>query len=187
MDLAHAYLQLPLDDGSKDCTTINTHNRLPFGVSSAPAIFQRTVENLLQGLPHVSAYLDDILVTGSTEEEHLSNLEEVLARLEQAGLRLKHSKCLFLAVSVEYLGHRITAHGLQPTNEKIRAIRDAPAPKDISQLKSFLGLVNYYGKFLPHLSDILAPIYKLLQKWTTWTWGEEQQKAFDDAKDTGSL
>ena len=190
LDSAHVYLQFPLNDGSKDCTTINTHkglyryNRLPFGVLSAPAIFQRTVKNLLQGLSHVSAYLDDILVTGRTKEEHLSNLEEVLTRLEQAGLglRLKRSKCLFLAESVEYLGHRITAHGLQPTDEKIRAIRDAPAPKDISQLKSFLGLVNYYGKFLPHLSDILAPIYKLLQKRTTWTWGEDQQKAFDNAK-----
>ena len=92
LDLAHAYQQLPLEDGSKPYTTINTHrglyryNRLPFG---APAIFQRTMENLLQGLPYVFVYIDDILVTGASEEEHLHNLNEVLTRLETAGMCLK--------------------------------------------------------------------------------------------------
>jgi len=130
----------------------------------------------------VCVYLDDILVTGKSEEEHHQNLGEVLTQLEQAGLRLKRSKCSFMLSSVEYLGHKISAQGLQPTDEKIRAIKEAPAPKDVSQLKSFLGLVNYYGKFLPHLSQTLAPFYRLLQKEMPWNWGEEQEKAFQDAK-----
>ena len=92
LDLAHAYLQVPLDAESKKFTTINTHrglyqyNRLPFGISSAPAIFQRTIENILQNLPHTCVYLDDILITAKTESEHIKNLEEVLIRLEKAGL-----------------------------------------------------------------------------------------------------
>ena len=92
LDLAHAYLQVPLDAESKKFTTINTHrglyqyNRLPFGISSAPAIFQRTIENILQNLPYTYVYLDDILVTGKTETKHIRNLEEVLNCLEKAGL-----------------------------------------------------------------------------------------------------
>ena len=92
LDLAHAYLQVPLDAESKKFTThrgLYQYNRLPFGISSAPAIFQRTIENILQNLPHTCVYLDDILVTGKTETEHTRNLEEVLTCLEKAGLRLK--------------------------------------------------------------------------------------------------
>lgn len=98
LDLAHAYQQIPLDEEAKEYTTINTHkglyryNHLPFGVASAPSIFQRTMENILQGLPHVCIYIDDILVTGSTTDEHLHNLEEVLTRLENANARLKIKK-----------------------------------------------------------------------------------------------
>ena len=132
--------------------TINTHkglyqvNRLPFGVASAPSMFQRIMESILQGLPNVSVYIDDILVTGKTPLEHLSNLDTVLTRLEQAGLRLKRKKCVFLLPVVEYLGYKISAQGIQPTEEKVNAIREAPTPQDVSQLKSFIGLVNYYGK-----------------------------------------
>ena len=93
------------------------------------------------------AYLDDILVTGTSESEHLQILEQVLTRLEEVGIRLKESKCQFLLPSVEYLGYHISGNGIQPTEEKLRAIRDAPTPRDLSQLKSFLGLLNYYGKF----------------------------------------
>ena len=188
LDLAHAYLQLCLDDKSKALVTINTHrglfeyNRLPFGVCTAPGIFQRTIDSLLQGIPNVCAYLDDIIVTGRNEEEHLRNLSAVLSKLQEAGLRLKKSKCYFMAESVEYLGHVIDAKGLHPTEAKVLAVQNAPVPQDITQLKSFLGLINYYRKFLPDLSSLLAPLNSLLQKGTKWTWSDSQQTAFDEAK-----
>ena len=94
----------------------------------------------MQGLPHVVVYIDDILVTGATQEEHLRTLEEVLRRLEKAGARLKREKCQFMLPMVEYLGHRISADGLQPTDSKIKALKDAPIPSNVSQLKAFLGL-----------------------------------------------
>ena len=138
---------------------------------------------LLFRLPPIRRdHIDDILITGANDEEHIHNLEAVLSCLEKAGLRLKLKKCQFMLPAVEYLGHQITAQGLQPTDEKVQAIKKAPAPTSVSQLKSFLGLINYYGKFLPNLSSILAPIYRLLQKHTTWTWGPQQEKAFQDAK-----
>ena len=144
LDLAQAYLQIPLEEDSKKYTTINTHmglyqyNRLPFGVSSAPAIFQRTMENILKGIPRVCVYLDDILVTGNTEEDHLNNLDEVLTRLGNSGFRLKRHKCIFLLPTVDYLGHTVTVDGLKPSEEKVRAIRRAPRPIDVTQLRSFL-------------------------------------------------
>ena len=106
LDLSHAYLQIALDETSQRYVTINTHKglfrytRLPFGIALAPSIFQRVMETLLQGIPRVSMYLDNILVTGASEQEHLANLAQVLQRLEAAGMRLKRSKCAFLLPSV---------------------------------------------------------------------------------------
>ena len=188
LDLAHAYLQLPLDEASKPLLTINTskglfqYRRLPFGVSSAPAIFQRTIESILRGLPHTSVYLDDILVTGRDEEEHLRNLDAALTRLKEAGVRLKREKCAFLVSEIQYLGHRLSARGVRPTTDKVRAIVDAPTPQNVHQLSSFLGLINYYGKFLPNLSSLLAPLYLLLQKKAKWKWMKAQEKAFQESK-----
>ena len=188
LDLANAYQQIPLEQQSKQLVTINTHkclycyNRLPFGISAAPSIFQRTMENILQGIPNTCIYLDDVLVTGDTQESHLANLEAVLSKLQTAGLRLKCSKCTFMMSSVEYLGHQISAKGIQPTEDKVRAIKDAPVPTDVTQLRSFVGLVNYYGKFLPNLSSVLAPLYTLLQKGSQWKWGAQQEKAVSAVK-----
>ncbi len=176
LDMSSAYLQLPLAEESKQYVTINTHkglfqfNRLPFGVASAPAIFQRTMETLLPGLTGVSVYLDDILITGSTLDEHLQNLTRVLEKLDTSGLRVNRKKCAFLLASIDYLGHVLDQDGLHPTEEKIRAIRDAPEPENLSQLRSFIGLLNYYGKFLPNLSSTLSPLYLLLKKSQKWHW-----------------
>ena len=112
-DLSHAYQQLELNKKSKQYTTINTtkglfqYQQLPFGISSASSIFQRTMESLMQGLLGVDIYIDDILVTAKTPEEHLRNIDQVMHRLEQAGATLKESKCTFAAPSVKYLGHII--------------------------------------------------------------------------------
>ena len=149
LDMSQAYLQLPLDDKSKELVTINTHkglfkyNRLPFGVLSAPAVFQRCMESLFQGCKGVAIYLDDILVTGSTVEEHLANLDKVLGIMATAGLKLNKTKCEFLLPKVEYLGHLIDGNGLHPTKEKVNAIQEAPQPHNVTELRSFLGIKTH--------------------------------------------
>ena len=189
LDLAHAYQQIRLDDNSKKYTTINTtkglfqYECLPFGISSAPSIFQRIMDSLLQDIPLTCAYIDDILVSGVDEEDHLHNLNLVFNRLESAGLTLKQSKCAFASPSVEYLGHIIDKEGLHPSPTKVEAIKNAPEPSNVSELKSFLGLLNYYGKFLPNLSVVLSSLYSLLQKKSKWNWTDEHRQAFSRAKD----
>ena len=167
LDLADAHIQLALEVDSKKYVTISTHKdlyhfyRLPFGVASAPAIFQRTIESLLQGVSNISVYIDDIL---ASEMEHLQTLEQVITRLEQAGMQLKKSKCTFLMNSMEYLDHCISVDGIRPSPERKQAVIEAPAPQNLEQLRSFLGLVNYYGKFLPNLANTLSPLYRLFAK-----------------------
>ena len=173
-DMSQAYLQVQLDEHSRELVAINTHKdlfqytRLPFGVSAAPAIFQRCMENLLQGCQGVSVYLDDILVTGSIVEDHLTNLDKVLSTMTKAGLTLNQTKCKFLLPSVEYLGHVIYQHGVHHSQEMVKAIKEAPEPHNISELRSFLGIINYYARFLPNLSTKLTPLYNLLQKEFKW-------------------
>ena len=164
LDLSMAYQQMVLDVESRQFLTINTHRglfrytRLPFGVSSAPAIFQQTMDAILQDLPHVICFIDDILVTGESQAEHLKNLEEVFKRLQQYGVRIKSSKCEFLKDSVEYLGHRVDAKGIHTSENKLRAIKGAPTPRNVQELRSFLGLLNYYAKFVPDLATVLHPL-----------------------------
>lgn len=149
--LSRAYQQLALGEASRELVTINTHRglfrytRLPFGVALAPTIFQRTMDQILQELSRVMCYIDDIIITGSTDQEHLSHLAPVLERLRDKGIRLKKGKCHFMEPSVEYLGHSIDAQGLHTTAMKCKAIMEAPAPTNVTQLRSFLGKVNYYG------------------------------------------
>ena len=137
----------------------------------------------MQGLDMVAVYLDDIIITGTTKEEHLKMLNLILERLQSAGLHLNRTKCFFLQPSLDYLGHRLDEHGIHPTQEKVRAIRDAPEPKNITELRSFLGLINYYGKFLSNLSMTLSPLYILLNKKQKWEWSTAQAQAFKLAKE----
>ncbi len=97
----------------------------------------------MQGIPGVVVYLDDILVTGVNQDSHLKTLDDVLSRLKEAGLRLKRGKCVFLADEVEYLGHRVDAQGLHSTGTKVKAIDGAPEPRNVTELKAYLGLLNY--------------------------------------------
>ncbi|KAK9515825.1 hypothetical protein VZT92_026433 [Zoarces viviparus] len=185
IDLATAYQQVLLDDDSKKYTTINTHrglfvyNRLPFGISSAPSIFQRIMENLMKGLP-VVVFLDDLLIMGRTEKEHLHNLQKVLQRLQE---RVKRSKCEFGKTRVEYLGHVLDEQGIHPSKDKVRAIQEAPAPTNVKELQAFLGLFNYYGRFVPQQSTVLAPLYRLLRGQVIWKWTEVEQVAFVKCKE----
>ncbi len=114
-------------------------------------------------------------------DEHPHNLEQVLTRLKLAGLQAKKKKCSFLQASVEYLGHRIDAEGLHPTNEKVRVVKDAPNPLNKTELRSFLCLINYYAKFLLDLSNILSPLYQLTKKNVAWRWEKDMRVAFQRA------
>ena len=184
IDLAQAYNQLVIHEDSRDILTINTSrgllrfSRLPFGINSSVGIFQREIEKVLQGIPNVIVFLDDVLVNGRTVEEHLVTLEKVLSRLEDAGLKARADKCIFLVPRVEYLGHVVNKDGISPTTEKVEAIRSVPAPRNVSELKSFLGLLTYYARYLPARADKLAPLYELLRKDQDWKWGPEQQASF---------
>ena len=188
LDLTQAYQQLELEEDSKQFTTINTHqglyrfHRLPFGISSAPGIFQRTMENLLKGIPNVLVRIDDILLAGKSREEHLKCLKRVLERLRDSGARLKRKKCVFLASEVVYLGLKIDATGIHPVQEKVKAIEDMPRPQDVKQLQAYLGMLQYYARFLPHLSTVLAPFHSLLQKGVPWEWRREQEQAWIESK-----
>ena len=174
LDLSHAPLQLPLEEESRKYVTINTHcglyeyTRLPFGISSAPATFQKVMDTILQGILHVIWYIDDILVTGANDQTHLHNLAEVLQRLKQHGIKLSKTKCSFMKPSVDYLGHRVDAEGLHTTADKEEALLKAPVPTNVQELHSFLGLLNYCGKFLPNLATILHPLHSLLQQDRKW-------------------
>ena len=187
--MSQAYLQVVLEEESKQYVTINTHKgmfqyiRLPFGISSAPAIFQLCMENLLRGCKGVSVYLDNILITGSNATEHLENLDQILEKFASAGIRLNRAKCAFMLPKVEYLGHIIDEHGLHPTEEKVKAIKESPTPKNVSELRAFLGIINYYGKFLSNLSAQLSLLHELLQKKSKWKWTSTHTKSFETAKD----
>ena len=188
LDLASAYQQVILDEASREIVTISTHKglfqytRLPFGVASAPAIFQNVMDQILRGLNGVVCYLDDILITGKDEEEHARNLEAVLKKLAEHHVRLKKNKCIFTRSSVEYLGFTVSADGISPTPKKTEAILSAPRPENLSQLRSFLGLVNYYGRFISNLSNLCHPLNALLQHDTKWNWTNECEKSFKSLK-----
>ena len=190
LDLAQAYQQLLLDDNSKRYVTINTHKglyqytRLPFGVASAPALFQKFMDTILQGIPQVICYIYDILVTGKDDAEHLKNLAMVLQRLQQHGLQLQLTKCSFMKMQFyEYLGHLINAEGLHAMMDKKKVIANAPALQNVTELRSLLGLLNYYRKFIPNLSTLLHPLNNLLRHDRKWKWTTDCNKAFQQAKD----
>ncbi len=127
-------------------------------------------------------YMDDILITGRTAAEHLASLEEVLQRIESAGLRFKKQKCFFMEQSVIFLGYQVDAHGLHLVAEKVRAVQDARQPRNMSELKSYIGLLTYYSRFLPNMASTLNPLYSLLKKATPWRWTVVEQRAFEASK-----
>ena len=154
LDIRQAYNNLKLRESDQKLTTINTSKglfvwtRLPYGISSSTAIFQQSMDRILQGLDSVVCRVDDILVTGKDDEEHLSNLEEVIRRLEQAGFRCNLKKTQFMKDEVVYLGYRINRKGVRPCEGKVETLLKAAYPSDVSSLVSFLGAVNYYARFI---------------------------------------
>jgi len=145
LDLREVYLQCPVDKHSREILTLNTHkglyttNRLAFGISPSPSIWQRKMEQILSDIPFCHCILDDILLTGRDDDEHLHILEQVLTRLSQHNLRLNIDKCYFLQDKLEYCGHMLTKDGVYEAPDKITAIVEAPRPTNTAQLRSFLG------------------------------------------------
>lgn len=188
IDLSMAYQQLVLDSESREYTTISTtkglfrYTRLVFGIASAPAIFQRTMDSLFAGFPGVVVFMDDILVTAPDRTEHVKRLEAVLGRLQKSGLRVQKEKCEFLRQSVTFLGHILDKNGLHMCPSKVSAMKNAEPPKDVKELQAFLGLINYYRKFIPNMSAISTPLYALLAKDVEFQWGKNQQLAFEELK-----
>ena len=142
----------------------------------------RETWSLLKSVPKTAVFQDDILIMGCDTAEHLSNLEEVLHCLDKVGLRLKREKCVFMTSEVVFLGRRVTAAGIMPCDSKVDAIKNAPKPENVSQLRSFLGLLNHFGSFLPWVSTVQEPLHQLLRKGKTWVWGKAQDDAFKEAK-----
>ena len=128
------------------------------------------MDQIFHDLPQILCYQDSILVTGKDQSDHLANLEQVLKRLEEHGLTVQREKCAFMQSSLKYLGHLIDPEGIHPLHDKVKVIKTAPTPNDAAQLRSSLGLVNYYQKFLPNLSDNLYLLHRLLQKDIKWAW-----------------
>ena len=188
IDFSNAYNQLPLDEHSKQLTTINTHKglyqyqRLCFGISSCPGIFQCIMESLFRDIPNCAVYFDNLFVTGKDDTNHLKTLEQIFQICKDNGLCLRKEKCQFLSDEITFLGYKLNRNGLQPLEDKIRAIKDAPNPENIHQLKAFLGLINYYAKFIHNVSQLLSPLYRLLNKDVKWGWGKEEERSFQKAK-----
>lgn len=136
---------------------------------------------LLLGIPGVVVFIDDILIAAKDIETHTSAVKQVLTRLRDAGLRLKFEKCQFFQREVKYLGYRINEGGLHPLEEKIKSVANAPIPQDITQLRSFLGGVNYYGRFMSNLAHKLRPLYDCLET-DNFEWTEECTQAFKNIK-----
>ena len=187
IDLADAYNQIMLSPESQKKLALSTHRgvllqqRLPFGITSAPGYFQEIIDQLTQDLNGVAAYIDDILVGGSTAEEHLSNVRNLFQRLHDKGLRCRLDKCVFAKPSIEYLGYILSKEGIAK-GPKVDAVISMPAPENVSELKSFLGQIQFYSKFLEDLSTVLEPLNRLQRKNVSWHWGAEEQAAFQTVK-----
>ena len=189
LDLAGAYQQLALSPEAQEALTINTtfglfqYTRLPFGIKTAPQTFQSVMSQILFGLSNVFCYLDDILIGAATDNECKDSLMKVLSRLNEYNVKINLGKCKFLQREVAYLGHILCGGQIMPNPIKIEAVMKAPVPKNLAQLQSFLGLLNYYGRFIPNLSTKLSVLYGLLRKDNPYKWTEGCQKVFDNSKE----
>ena len=190
LDLAMGYHQIDMDPDDIDKTAFSTkgghwaYRRLPFGLKTAPATFQRMMNSVLSGLTGTRcfAFLDDIVLYANSLAEHDTKLREVFGRLRKYNLKLQPDKCEFLRKEVIFLGHKVSERGVEPDARKVEAIKNFPTPTTPKQLKSFLGLAGYYRRFVPQFSRIAAPLHALLKRDVKYVWGEPQEIAFTTLK-----
>ena len=191
LDLASGFWQIPMDPSTRHKAAFITHNgvyewsRMPFGLKNAPMTFQMVMGQVLRELnwKHVLCYIDDILVFSSNFQEHLVHLDIVFQKLREAGLTLKSEKCHFAVEKVLYLGHIITTDGVKVDASKTDAVRNYARPKTQKDVRSFLGLCNYYRRFIQNFAKIATPLNQLLQKDVPFKWSEKCEEAFQKLKD----
>ena len=190
LDMAAGYWQVPVRKSDRPKTAFVTHKGqfqwtcMPFGLTNAPGTFQRLMNLVLKGLAwkECLVYLDDIIIWSHSYEEHLDRLQSVFDRLRAANLKLKPTKCFFLQRFVKFLGHVVSPDGIHTDPEKTKAVNDWPQPKNVTELRGFVGLASYYRRFVPEFSKRAEPLLRLTKKNTEFTWGKEQELAFHDLK-----
>ena len=189
LDATSGFHQIPLDEASCLLTTFITpfgrycYRRLPFGITSAPEIFQRRMTEILDGLDGVETIIDDVLIYGRTQSEHDERLERVLNRIRDAGIKLNRDKCEFSKDRIEYFGHVICKDGVLPSPQRVTALQELPAPSNVAELRRTIGMIMYIGRFIPDLSSIIHPLTDLLKADVAWTWDEPQIEAFRTVKE----
>ena len=188
LDANSGFWQIPLSTDSSLLTTFLTpfgrycFNRLPFGITSAPEHFQRRMSALLEGIEGVVCMMDDVLVHGKDQDQHNDRLLKVLQHLETAGLTLNKEMCKFSQRQVKFLGQMVDRMGVHPDPAKVKAIQEVPIPKNVGDVRRFLGMVNQMGKFSPNLAEKTKPLRELLKEDNAWLWGPPQREAFEEVK-----
>ena len=186
LDLKSGYWQVEVapEDRAKTafCTQEGLYefNVMPFGLSNAPATFQRLMDSVLAGLQWSTClvYLDDIIIVGRSFEEHMKNLQLVFERLKEAGLKLQPKKCHFLRHKVTFLGHIVSSEGISPDPLKTSKVREWPTPITVQETQQFLGLASYYRRFIKNFAEIAKPLYQLTEKKTSFLWTAQCEDAF---------
>ena len=189
LDMTYAYGQVELsEETSRHCnfqiiggkaTGIYRFVTGFYGLTTIPTEFQRIMDLTLAGITNTFAFIDDILiVTHGTEEEHITKVKEVLKRLDDANINLRLDKCTFAAKNIEWVGYNLSQQGVAPINRKVQGISERLRPTNLKQLRSFLGAVNQFNKFIPDLAKLCFPFRTLLKKDNEWNWKEEQENAF---------
>lgn len=186
LDLASGYWQVELNEDSQDRTAFCTPNGLfefkvlPFGLCNAPATFQRLMDLILSGLQWSAClvYLDDIIIVGKNFTDHLRNIHSVLSRIKEAGLKLQTTKCNFFKKAVSYLGHIVSEQGVAVDPGKVDKIKSWPTPTTSREVQQFLGLANYYRRFIRGFAQIAKPLHKLTEHNAAFKWTPECNEAF---------
>lgn len=191
LDCASGFHQIEIEHESRHKTAFSTpfnhfqFKKMSFGLCNSPSTYQRMMDIVLSGLQGIEIFIfmDDIIIYSQTLEEHMQKLRRVLERLKEAGLTLQPDKCHFLRRKVVYLGHVISENGVQPDPDKIRAVKEFPIPKSKKNVKQFMGLANYYRRFIHNMAKIAKPLNDTLKKSSQFKWTEQCQAAFDTLRE----